>query len=120
MSPFPNEHSCRLANPDEVKVVGSLTRDHKGKNYRILVGKRAGKSGSEAQAYRYPKSEWTEEAARAHCKDAGGSFEAASKETQHMEPEDYLNPAENPLIPQPNEEALTKEFLEAQKAEEEK
>lgn len=118
--PFPNEHSCRLADPDEVKVVGSITKEHNGKKYRILVGKRAGQTGSEAQAYRYPKDTWTTEAARAHCKEAGGSFEAASQETQHMEPEDYLNPVENPFIPQPNEEALTKEFLEAQKVEEEK
>lgn len=113
MSPFPNEHSCRLANPDEVKVVGSLTRDHKGKSYRILVGKRAGKSGSEAQAYRYPKSEWSAAEARVHCEKAGGTFEAASKGSQDMNPNYYLDPLNNPMIPGSDEEEA--EFMESQK-----
>jgi hypothetical protein len=120
MSPFPNEHSCRLADPDTVKVVGSITRNHKGKSYRILVGKRKGSNTSEAQAYRYPKSEWTADAARAHCEDAGGSFEAAAKGAQEMAPEFYLDPANNPLIPAPDQETLTKEFLDAEKKEREK
>jgi hypothetical protein len=92
--PYPNEHACRLANPNDVKVVGSITREHEGKPYRILVGKRAGKTGSEAQAYRYPKDEWTAAAARAHCEKAGGSFEAAAA-SQQM---NYLDPINNPLI----------------------
>lgn len=98
MSPYPNEHACRLQDPDEVKVVGSITKSHEGKAYRILVGKRKGKTGSEAQAYRYPKDEWSAEAARAHCKEAGGSFEAAAA-TQEMKPEEVLS-AENPMLPE--------------------
>ncbi len=31
------------------------------------------------QALRYPKDTWTEESARSHCKDRGGSFEAAGE-----------------------------------------
>lgn len=93
--PYPNEHSCRLADPGAVKVVGSVTREHGGKKYRILIGKRRGKTGSEAQAYRYPKDSWTEGAARAHCKEAGGTFEAASSKTQETM---YVDPKTNPLI----------------------
>jgi hypothetical protein len=108
-----------LADPDQVKVVGSLTKEHNGKPFRILVGKRKGSNASEKQAYRYPKSEWMAEAARAHCEDAGGSFEAAAKGSQEMAPEFYLDPANNPLIPAPDQEALTNEFLEAEKKERE-
>jgi hypothetical protein len=96
--PYPNEHACRLANPDDVKVVGSITKKHEGKEFRILIGKRAGKSGSEEQAYRYPKKSWSAEEARAHCKAHGGSFEAA-KENQEFTDEELVDPDFNPFIP---------------------
>lgn len=37
------------------------------------------KATSEVQALRYPKTTWTEAAAKKHCKGKGGSFEAAKK-----------------------------------------
>jgi len=94
--PYPNEHACRLADPKAVKVVGSMTRAHEGKEYRVLVGKRAGSAKSEEQAYRYSKDTWTAAAAAAHCKAHGGSFEAASGQAQEME--EYLDPELNALI----------------------
>ena len=97
MSPYPNEHACRLQDPGAVKVRGSITKRHEGKSFRILVGRREGKTTSEAQAYRYPKDEWTADAARAHCKAAGGSFEAAAA-TQEMSGDEILG-AENPMLP---------------------
>lgn len=103
MSPYPNEHACRIADPSVVKVVGSITKKHNGKSYRILVGKREGKTTTETQATRYPKNEWTAEEARAHCKNLGGSFEAA-RETQSMSEQDLANPAENPFLPTDEDE----------------
>ena len=97
MSPYPNEHACRLQDPDTVKVRGSITRKHEGRSFRILIGRREGKTTSEAQAYRYPKDEWSAEQARAHCKDAGGSFEAAAA-TAEMTAEEALGP-DNPMLP---------------------
>ena len=97
MSPYPNEHACRLKDPDTVKVRGSITKRHEGKIFRILVGRREGKTTSEAQAYRYPKDEWTADAARAHCKAADGSFEAAAA-TQEMSGDEILGP-DNPMLP---------------------
>ncbi len=80
--PYRNEHSCRLLDPDEVDVVGSETREHEGKKYRVIFGKPKGSDGSVEQAYRYPLSEgWTEAEARAHCKEHGGIlFEPAEPE----------------------------------------
>lgn len=55
----------------------------------IIIGRLKGKDTSTAQAYRYPKDEWSEEAARAHCERNDGRFEAAT--------ESMLDPDENPL-----------------------
>jgi len=77
--PYPNEHSCRLNDPDKYERFARMKRTHNGKEYSVIIGfKKDG--GSEEQAYRYPKDTWSEEEARAHCKEHGGSFEAARKE----------------------------------------
>ncbi len=77
--PYPNEHSCRLRSPDDFQK-GSFRRI-KRKDLSIVIGRPKGQTTTEAQAYRYPiVADWTESRARAHCKEAGGSFEAASKE----------------------------------------
>jgi len=76
--PYPNEHACRLKDPDIWKVVGSITRGNPP--IRILIAKKNGQGSSEAQAYRYPKDKWDADKARKHCEDAGGKFEAASGE----------------------------------------
>lgn len=71
--PYPNEHACRLVDPDKVDVVGSEEREHEGKEYRVIYGKPKDDGGAVEQAYRYPLSEgWTEAEARAHCKEHGG------------------------------------------------
>ena len=48
----------------------------------MIYGKPKGeeKAGSVEQAYRYPVETWSESEARNHCKNHGGSFEAATKE----------------------------------------
>ena len=75
--PYPNEHSCRLRDPSEFQQ-DSFRRIKQGKLH-IIIGRLKGESTTTAQAYRYPTEDWTESEARSHCKDAGGSFEAAAK-----------------------------------------
>ena len=74
MSPQISEHACRLLPPEDVNIIGSRERQHEGKTYRILFGtpKRGGEAKSVEQTYRYPITEWTEAAARAHCKAHNG------------------------------------------------
>ena len=77
--PFPNEHSCRLRDPEGLETVGSDERQHDDKTYRVIFGKPKDGNGSVEQAYRYPRESWGEEAARSHCQDHSGAFEAAEK-----------------------------------------
>jgi hypothetical protein len=80
-NPYPNEHSCRLRDPETLDIVGSGERKHNGKTYRVIYGKPKGeeKAGSVEQAYRYPVENWSESEARKHCQDHDGSFEPATK-----------------------------------------
>jgi hypothetical protein len=78
--PYPNEHACRLKDPDTLDIVGSEERKHGEKTYRVIFGKPKDDkdAGSVEQAYRYPKDSWDVDDARNHCADHDGSFEAAS------------------------------------------
>lgn len=77
--PYPNEMSCPLSNKQYDRT-RSATREHDGKQYRVLYGKVAGTDKWEERSYRYNKDVWSEEAARAHCESHGGvSFEGISK-----------------------------------------
>src|SRR4030042_517874 len=81
IKPFPNEHSCRLKDPDKYVSFTRGTRKHEGKEYSIIFGKK--KDGkTEEQAYRYKKSIWPASEEGSHCKDHGGSFEAAKEVSQ--------------------------------------
>ena len=62
--------------------MGSGTREHDDKAYRVIYGKPKGEkdAGSEEQAYRYPIEKWTEDQARKHCEEHKGSFEPATKQ----------------------------------------
>ncbi|MBX5320866.1 DUF2213 domain-containing protein, partial [Candidatus Bathyarchaeota archaeon A05DMB-3] len=81
-NPYPNEHACRLRDPETLDIVGSGERKHNGKTYRVIYGKPKDKpeAGSVEQAYRYPVETWSESEARKHCQDHDGSFEPATKE----------------------------------------
>ena len=83
-NPYPNEHSCRLRDPDTLNIVGSGERKHDGKTYRVIFGKPKGEkdAGSVEQAYRYPVETWSEGEARNHCQAHDGSFEPATKEKE--------------------------------------
>jgi len=87
--PYPNEHSCRLADPSKFQKdsfhrisagdeEGHGPRD--GKELDIIIAKRKGKDKTEAQAYRYKTDTWTETQAKTHCKEVGGTFEPAESE----------------------------------------
>lgn len=82
MSPFPNEHACRLHDPGKYKRFARKKRTSKGKIYSVIYGifYKGGKRTSEDQAYRYSKESWTAAQARKHCSDHGGRFEAASED----------------------------------------
>lgn len=77
--PYPNEHACRLDDPDKYPKKRRVNCDQKsnGKCIDVIYGIiSAGKSA--IQALRYPRRIWTASAARAHCQRRGGSFEAAA------------------------------------------
>ena len=77
--PYENYHAC-LVNPNITQILGTQTRKHDGKTYQVRIGRAKGKTtGSAERSYLYPKSQWTAAQARAHCKDHGGTFEAAKK-----------------------------------------
>jgi len=79
--PYPNEHACRLRNPDDFQE-GSFrrtTRVSDSKEYSVIMGKLNGEDTLTEQAYRYDQEVWGETAAKSHCKDHDGTFEAAEK-----------------------------------------
>lgn len=81
--PYPNEHACRLVDPNDFVADSfhSMFRNHKGKKYRVIMGTL--KTGKQAdQAFRYPKDTWTEADARAHCKAHDGIEFAAATGSQ--------------------------------------
>ena len=85
--PYPNEHSCRLENPDKYDSFSrkNCAQKHDGKCIDAIYGIKEGKS--EIQALRYGTKIWTEAAARAHCKEREGTFEPAEKEKKVMKRE---------------------------------
>jgi hypothetical protein len=80
--PYPNEHSCRLRDPDDFQD-GSfrrVTRRHEGKEYGVIMGRLVGEDTMTEQAYRYGKDTWSADEAQSHCEAHDGSFEAASRD----------------------------------------
>ena len=97
--PYPNEHSCRLRNPDDFKEKpwARVTRNHEGKNYDVIRGRLKENDEWADQAFRYPKDTWTVSEARKHCKDHDGiSFEPAEgDESSTLAEEDHCCGAED-------------------------
>jgi len=95
-NPYPNEHACRLRDPDDFKD-GSFrrtSREHEGKSYDVISGKLEGETTMTEQAYRYPKDTWDTDEARSHCQDHDGRFEAASSDKETDLPDDSLADAD--------------------------
>jgi len=81
MKPYPNEHACRLRDPDDFQE-GSFRRTSRvsdGKKYSVIMGRLEGEDTLTEQAYRYDKEVWEEGEAKTHCKDHDGTFEAATE-----------------------------------------
>lgn len=86
--PYKNEHSCRLEDPNKFDSFNreNCAQKHDDKCIDVIYGIKEGKS--KIQALRYPKDVWDADDAKAHCKDKGGSFEAAKEsDSKHGEPE---------------------------------
>lgn len=86
IKPYPNEHACRLEDPGKYDSFArkNCYVKHAGKCIDFIFGIVGGKS--ELQAMRYLKDTWSAGDASAHCKDKGGSFEAA-KEIEEIKEE---------------------------------
>ena len=83
--PYPNFHACRIRDPGDFvqDSFRTISREHEGKSYSIIVGKLKEGGSMVEQTYRYPKESWTESEARSHCKSHDGKlFEPASSEKQ--------------------------------------
>ena len=84
--PYPQEHACRLRDPREFapRSFRSMERRHGSRPYRVILGKLEGRNAPAdpmvEQAYRYPVDVWTEDQARAHCREHDGArFEPATR-----------------------------------------
>ncbi|MDD5355008.1 MAG: hypothetical protein PHY56_00495 [Candidatus Omnitrophica bacterium] len=79
MKPYPNEHACRLESPDDFDKFARKNCGIKsdGKCIDVIYGIKGNKST--VQAMRYSKDIWDKDAAKNHCKDHKGSFEAAGE-----------------------------------------
>lgn len=83
--PFANEHACRLRDPGDFQEDSfrRMERESDGKKYFVIMGKLKGEDAMTEQAYRYPIEKWTEDQARAHCKEHKGiRFEPATGEPE--------------------------------------
>jgi len=80
--PYPNEHACRLRDPGDFEdnTFRRSERESDGKRYSVILGRLTGEETMTEQAYRYGIDVWEEAAARSHCGEHDGSFEAASGE----------------------------------------
>lgn len=83
--PYENEHACRLNDPGKYDRFArkNCYKKSDGKCIDFIFGIKGNKS--EVQALRYPKKIWEVAAARAHCKEKDGRFEAAKKESSIMQ-----------------------------------
>jgi hypothetical protein len=73
--PMPNNHVCEINSG--LKIVGQGKRNHNGKSYNVLYGKKDG-GGSKEASYHYPIGTWTADEARSHCGSHDGHFIAAT------------------------------------------
>jgi len=81
LKPYPNEHACRLRDPDDfdADTFRRTERETDGKTYAVIMGKLKGEDTMTEQSYRYPTADWRADAAREHCHDHGGTFEPADE-----------------------------------------
>jgi len=78
--PYSDEHACRVFPPEKCSEFRRKNgeREHEGKKYDVIYGKKKDGGDWVDQAYRYPVENWSAGEARSHCESQGGLFEAAS------------------------------------------
>lgn len=76
--PLSGVHACELTPPDRYSTFRTQERDHNGKKYQVLFGKLKDSGKMEEHSFHYPKSTWTTDEARSHCKSHDGTFAPAS------------------------------------------
>jgi len=83
LKPYPNEHACRIRAPGDFESDSfrRTNRESDDKKYIVIMGKLEGEDSMTEQAYRYDRTIWDEEDAKAHCKKYDGTFEAAKEDT---------------------------------------
>jgi hypothetical protein len=79
LRPYPNEHACRLKDPDQYDKFARKNCHIKSDDKCIDVIFGIKGDTSEIQAYRYPSDVWSEGDAKEHCTEHEGTFEAASE-----------------------------------------
>jgi signal peptide peptidase SppA len=74
-------HACRLQDPDKFDEsrLAENEREHEGKKYHVLYGRRKSDGEWEDQSYRYPSETWSEAEARSHCGEHDGEFHPAGE-----------------------------------------
>lgn len=85
--PFPNEHSCRLADPDQYEDFRRENefREDDGRQIDAILGILEDGS-TEVQALRYPIEDWSADAAESHCtSEEGILFEEAEEDEEESE-----------------------------------
>lgn len=82
LKPYPNEHACRLKDPDGYESFkrSNCYKKSDGKCIDFIFGKKEGKT--ELQAMRYKKDVWEVAAAKSHCANHKGTFEEAKAQEQ--------------------------------------
>jgi len=84
--PYPSEHAARIINPGEFQT-DSFRRKSISAGIDIIIGKLKGKTNTTTQAYRFKKSQFTADQAKAWLKKHKikyTSFEAAAKTKENM------------------------------------
>lgn len=89
MTPYPNEHACRLRKPGDFQkgTFVRTSRKHDDKTYDVIQGRLKGDETLTDQAFRYAKDEWDVDEARDHCTDHDGIlFEPAEEKARSSPP----------------------------------
>lgn len=60
-------------------------REHNGKSYNVLLGKKPGERGLTEVTYNYPKDTWDPDAVRSHCEAHGGQVKKSIEEMKSQD-----------------------------------
>lgn len=87
------EYICTLEDADlfDDKSFKRMSREHEGKTYYVVLGKKKGSTSTSEQSYRYNKDEWDQNEAKAHCKEHDGTFITVTEENKRVTESKRLN-----------------------------